>query len=61
MFIIFTKQKSRWKFYAFVSKRDHLQSELGHLKDQNIEAMTQEVHSFDADQISDFESKLNAA
>lgn len=59
MSIIFTKQNGRWKFYAFISRSEHLQSELEHLKDQNVEAMSEPVQRFDADQISELESKLN--
>ena len=59
MSVIFTKQNGRWKFYAFVSRSEHLQSELDHLKDQNVEAMSQPVQSFDVDQINELESKLN--
>lgn len=60
MNVIFTKNGGRWKFYAFVSNTEHLQSELDHLKEQNVSAMTQPVTSFDADQIHELETKLNA-
>lgn len=59
MYVIFTKNKDRWKFYAFISRSEHLESEIAHLKDQNVEAITQQVQKFDIDQIGELESKMN--
>lgn len=57
--VIFTKQRGHWKFYAFMSSDEMLRGELQHLKDQDVEAMSQPVQRFDIDQIRELESTLN--
>lgn len=60
MFAVFSKQKNRWKFYSFLSTSDQLQSELNHLKDQGVEAVSQPMYKLDVEKIHDIESKMNS-
>ena len=59
MFVIFSKQKGAWKFYAFFSNQAALDKELGHLRDHEVEYKIEPVDHFDIETVNRLESDLN--